>query len=151
MVTRKSKGLSSLTNADRRKICEMYLNQRKKNEISEIFCVHKSTITRIVQRFIETDSHKSMPKGGRRSHSKLKDEQLEAVKEFYRSKENPTLKEIRTFCQSSLNVTLSIGTTFNVMKRIKQRIQEESDPPDEGKEGKREKPKDLDTATELDE
>lgn len=118
------------------RICEMYSNERrKKNEISELFGVHKSTITRIVARFIETDSHKSMPKGGRVSHKKLQESQFEAVKEFYRSsKEPPTMKDIQSFCQDQFNVRLSIGTAFNVVKRIKSRIRAEADgpPPDPG-------------------
>lgn len=85
-VTRKSRGLSSLTNDDRLKICKMYLDRRQKNEISKIFKIHKSTVTRIVQRFIETDSHESMPKGGRTSHTKLQEDQLKVVEEFLQSK-----------------------------------------------------------------
>lgn len=102
------------------------------NKISEQYGVHKSTITRIVKRFIDTDSHESKPKGGRVSHKKLQDQQLDDVAAFYHSsKEAPTLRDVRNFCQERFNVQLSLGTAFNTIKKIKGRTVELTQQDDE--------------------
>lgn len=120
--SRKS-AFAPLSDEVREEICEMYLNQHKMIEISSHFGVHKSTITRIVQRFIETDSHKQKKKGGGNANKKLTDCQEDVIKEFYETQsQTPTLAEIRNFCQDSLNVQLSLGTIFYTMRRIKARM-----------------------------
>lgn len=118
---RKRKGKEGLSNEDRLKICEMYLeDQQKLINIADHFEVNKSTISRIVKRFLDTDSHKSKPKGGRVVHRKLQGDQLQVLAEFYhKSKTRPTLREVREFCEEKFQVQLSLGTAYNTTRKIK--------------------------------
>lgn len=122
----KPNGRKSITNEDRLKICQMYLEQQKMTEISKAFSVHKSTITRILQRFLETDSHKAKPKGGRVDHKKLQKDQLAILTEFYKSTEDPpTLNDVKAFCEQQFNVQMSLGTAHNTVKKVKSRLKEQ--------------------------
>lgn len=115
---RKRKGKEGLSNADRLRICEMYLEQEKLIHIADHFEVNKSTISRIVKRFLDTDSHKSKPKGGRVVHRKLQSDQLKVLAEFYH-KTKPTLREVREFCEERFQIQLSLGTAYNTSRKIK--------------------------------
>lgn len=128
-ASQKREKKQSLSNEERMEICEMYLEQEQPTRIAQKYSVSKSTISRIISRFLETDSHKSKPKGGRWDHKKLTEEQMERLTEFYVSKEEtPTLSVLREFCERDLDIRISLGTAFNTVRKIKSRLKEEEAP-----------------------
>lgn len=110
----------TVTNEQRQKICAMYLDQKLMKDISEEFGIHKSTVTRIIRRFVDTDSYELKKKGGRVQPKKLNDDQVEALREYLAETQySKSLWAVREFCRTQLGVQISVGTAFNLVKQFK--------------------------------
>jgi transposase len=95
-----------LTNVDRKRIIDAYLTGNSMTSISELFKVHKSTVSRIIKAYVDENRYKRKPKGGIRRKS-LNDVQKETIKGLVEDNCGLTLREIKQICMEVWEISVS--------------------------------------------
>ncbi|KAG0441551.1 Paired box protein Pax-2-A [Dictyocoela muelleri] len=113
------------TSLEKRKLLiKFYDDGIKVSEIARRLDINKSTVSRIIKRFVETGEISALVKGGNR-RQKLTDIHNDAIREYLNENETLSLKEIQNKIKNQFNIRVdkskinrSISNFYYSLKRL---------------------------------